>query len=789
MDGSVVIGTELDTKQLDKQLKDSEKELAKYEKEAEELLKQRSELDIDTKQAQMELDAVDKKIKEIKSEMSRMEMTPGKTEGASYKIAGINLSKEEQKRKEILSEIETKYESIDKKIRDNANSQQRIRQEIQQTSEALNMSEKVDNIANAMGSVGKSIRDTVRNTIRWGLAIFGIRSAYMFLSQAMSTLSQYDEQLGVNIQYIRYLLASTLKPVIEYLVQLAYKLLAYINFIAKALFGVNLFANASTEAFQKQNKALGGSVNKAKELKKTLTGFDEMNILQDNGDVGSGGGGGGVGNIDLPNFPAMEDIPIPKWLQWLVEHGEILRTIILGIASAILALKLGLTGLQGLGIFLILDGVYKFLKDIKKLIEDPSWDNFADVLRDIGEIILGFSLVIGITSPVGLVLAIIGQAAMIIAGIIKQIKNLIEFIKDPSWDNFFELIKGFPGTLGIIGLAIDWLIENVLGGWDKIKELLENLGSWAEENIIKPIIGCWDIIKGYFSDVVSWISDNIIEPVKTKFQELWDKIVEIFSPVITFFSDIFSTVVENIGIMKDNIIIIASFIWNKIKEIFGVVSQWVTEHIINPIKEKYNEIKSWFEDKIKNIKAKVMEIKDYMVSKFTEAREKIKQVFSPLIDFFSILWNKIKAKFTEIGKKIGEVVGGAFKSAINFALSSVDRIINTPIKGINLLIDKIRDIPGLGSLKKLNTITIPRLAKGGIINMPGRGVPVGGAIAGERGAEGVIPLTDSQQMALLGEAIGKYITINANITNTMNGRVISRELQKVQNESDFAYNR
>ena len=37
------------------------------------------------------------------------------------------------------------------------------------------------------------------------------------------------------------------------------------------------------------------------------------------------------------------------------------------------------------------------------------------------------------------------------------------------------------------------------------------------------------------------------------------------------------------------------------------------------------------------------------------------------------------------------------------------------------------------------------------------------AIAGESGREGVIPLTDSQQMALLGEAIGKYININATI--------------------------
>ena len=54
--------------------------------------------------------------------------------------------------------------------------------------------------------------------------------------------------------------------------------------------------------------------------------------------------------------------------------------------------------------------------------------------------------------------------------------------------------------------------------------------------------------------------------------------------------------------------------------------------------------------------------------------------------------------------------------------------------------------------------------------------------------EGVIPLTDSQQMALLGEAIGKYITVNLTNVNQMNGRVISRELKTIENESVFASN-
>ena len=83
---------------------------------------------------------------------------------------------------------------------------------------------------------------------------------------------------------------------------------------------------------------------------------------------------------------------------------------------------------------------------------------------------------------------------------------------------------------------------------------------------------------------------------------------------------------------------------------------------------------------------------------------------------------------------------------------------------------------------------LPRLAVGGIINQPGRGIPYHGAVIGERGAEAVVPLTDSQQMELLGQTIGRYITINANIPVNMNGRTISRELKQVQSEQEFAFN-
>lgn len=69
--------------------------------------------------------------------------------------------------------------------------------------------------------------------------------------------------------------------------------------------------------------------------------------------------------------------------------------------------------------------------------------------------------------------------------------------------------------------------------------------------------------------------------------------------------------------------------------------------------------------------------------------------------------------FTNIGQKVGEAVGGAFKSAINAVLRTAENVLNSPINAINSLIGKINDVPGI-NLKRLNTFNLPRLAQGGL---------------------------------------------------------------------------
>ena len=465
----------------------------------------------------------------------------------------------------------------------------------------------------SIDKVGNSVSKTISKVGKWALAVFGVRSAYMFVRQSASTLAQYNEQIASDLDYMQFALASMLQPVIERLIQLAYKLLTYVNYIAKAWFGVDLFANASAKAMNKSAKS-------AEKMKKSLAGFDEMNVLNDNGSTGAMGAV--APSLDLS---APEDVPIPSWIQWIADNKDIVIAGLLGIAGGLIAISLGLTAIQGLGIGLILAGIVILIKGIVDFIKDPSWDNFLTILMGISLVVAGIAVLMG-----GWIVALVALGVAIVAYIIKN--------------------------------------------WDKVKEILGKVGSWIYEKVIKPVgdffVKLWDGIKNGVKSAVDWV------------------------------------------------------------------------------KEKFNAI----------------------------------------VTFFSNLISKIVGLFKKIGTKVGDAIGGAFKIVINGVLKAIENILNFPIKSINKLIDVINKVPGI-DLGTLPTFSLPRLAVGGIVNMPGRGVMVGSAIAGERGPEGVIPLTNSQMMSELGEAIGRYITINANITNTMNGRIISRELQKVKNNTDFATNR
>lgn len=497
--------------------------------------------------------------------------------------------------------------------------------------------------------IGNSMKGMVKNVVKWGLAIFGIRGAYMAVRNAMSTITQQDEKLANDIQFIKTALAYTLEPVIRAIVNLMKTLATYVAYVVKAWTGRDIFASAS--------KNLKAGAKSAKEINKSMAGFDEAQTLSSS--KSSGGGGAGVPSMSL------EDAEIPSWLQWIVDHKDEVIAGLAGIAGGLIAVNLGMSAIQGTGV------------------------------------------------------------GLAIAGIVYAIQNLINFINDPSFGNFMGILEGI--ALAVTGVAI------AFGLWPVAIGGAIALG-------VAVLVKYYDKIVGFFDSITKWLEDNFLGTLRTLFGPVGDILYAPFE----FFWNLTRGMFENL---------------------FGGIKQFI-DGIIKLFKGD-------FKGGLKDIFGGIYKI---IIAPFDSFWKAIKKLVERL-------WTAFK----EIGTKVGDVIGGAFKKVINAVLGAIEKVLNFPIKAINKLIDVINDVPGI-KIGKLSTFDLPRLAKGGIVNMPGRGVPVGGAIAGERGAEGVIPLTDSQQMALIGEAIGRYVTINFTNITKLNARQINKEMRKVSAESDFATN-
>ena len=547
---------------------------------------------------------------------------------------------------------------------------------------------------------GFTLDNTIRKIGRWGLALFGVRSAYMFVRQAASSLSSTNKQIGTDIEYMKWALAQMLEKVVIRIIQWAYKLLQIINYVVYGVTGINLFANASAKAFERQHVAMSGTAKSAKQLQKTLAGFDEMNILQKNGDTSAGGGGGG-GGISLPS----ED---------LSKFGEI----------------------SG-----------KLKKILDKIIEKvkPIWDwvkKTVDKLGGLKNVILGI-IGLKLIKKIGELLGVSGGAGGAGASGLLGVLSVLTLLVADVWliKVAWEGVKEVDAEAKNLNKRVQNLKENIVEStksWkDNSKELVNNVkaGKTTTEQNER-------IANGLLKNIHN--TEVLIDDLE-KQKYSGSLVVDMWNS----FRGTTAKAQESINALNE--------------EQKNDIELLIEMYNAGKLNEKQKKaLIPYFEKEIK----KYEELKDMHSkgsSKAKEYQEKIDALKQSLKDIKGNYDAKIKlyADDKNARKTISNLLVDIGSAGIQGAV------------GIKTSIEE--------AIRKI------KYAKGGIINMPGRGVPI--AYGGERGAEGVVPLTDSQQMALLGEAIGKYVTINANITNNMNGRVISRELQKIQQENSFASNR
>ena len=302
-------------------------------------------------------------------------------------------------------------------------------------------------------------------------------------------------------------------------------------------------------------------------------------------------------------------------------------------------------------------GIVLLIENIIKLIKDPSWENFSNVLLSLSLVVAGLALAIGGT--LGVTLAGI---ASLIAGVALIIQGVVAYLKDPTWKNFGTILAGIAVVVGAVLLLIGGIPALITG----LILLIAAIGL--------AIYKHWDEVKNVLGQVGQWIYDNVITPIGNFMKALIDSIISSFKFLFSIAEGIFTALLG---------IIIAPFetLWDTVKNVFNGV-QTILQGISNVFKGIFTgDMKTTLEG--------------------------FKQIFKRVFDS---LWSIAKAP-----------------------LNLIIRGINWLIKGANKIHFDTPDwVPGIGGKTfGINIPQIPLLAKGGVISQPTQ------AIIGEAGRESV----------------------------------------------------
>lgn len=557
MDGEITIGTTLSTDKFDRQIADLEKKMKKEEDKKividAKLGSQQEELDKARQKTDALADAY-QRLKEVQDRLATGIASPKEfttfqdlqnTYGSLEKL-GSEFDKALTKQNAIeqkVAQTKYRYDEINAKVSEYKSKIEGIQLQKQVSD--------VERLKNGFNSVGSSIQKSITNVARLALGVFGVRSAYLALRRASSDLASYDQQYAANLEYIRYALTQAIAPVLQWIVRLAATLLGYINAILQAWFGINLFSKGSAKSFQKMKAGASGASKAVKEIKKQLAGFDEINMLTDQSDSGAGGGGGAGGAIPDFDLSAMQGDP-PKWLQWIIDNRDLILSILAGIAAGLLAIKLGASGIQALGIGVMVAGIIYTIQSLLKYLKDPSWENFGKVIQGIGIAIVGLGILIG-----NVPLIVAGAIVLIVGTIIKHWEQIKAFFqKGIDWlKNKSDWIhKMFGDTIGNIYDTIVSNLQLILNWFDltfkSLKGILDGIIKFVKGVFTGDWKMAWEGVKQIFSSIWDWIKGT----ASTILQIVWNNVKLFASTIGNVVASIFKNIVNAVLRTIENVL-------------------------------------------------------------------------------------------------------------------------------------------------------------------------------------------------------------------------------------------
>lgn len=622
--------------------------------------------------------------------------------------------------------------------------------------------------ADGAKSLGSSMKSAIKTMTKYTLAIFGARSGFYAVKNAIRQVLSDNEKLNNTVTAMKGAFANALAPVIERVVYWLKYAFAYLNLFVKVLTGVDMAAQYNAKAINKQTEATKKNAKATKEANAQLAVFDEKNVLTSNNQSPTDTGAeNSVALLDLPDVSGGKFEQICETIKAHINELEMMLAVAL-LATGFILLAVGQIPM---GIACIVAGITLAaiaIKDWGELSERTK-TMIATIMAIAGGAFLAIGLILigtGVKLPLGIAMVAIGAAMLVAAVALKwnemseKIRTVISIIMAVVGVAFLVLgsVLAFSGEnlplgIALIALGAVALTATITLSWSILKDNIQTvlLAIMAVVSVALLVLGAVLAFSGAHLVLgIALIAAGAVG-LCTSLALMWNSLPEKVKNVISIIATVVGAALLVLGI-----ILCASGVMLPlgIALIAAGAATLVTVSALN---------------------------KDAIVNWISDVWTKIKNFWNAHIRFvFKSEWWTNKFNCIKQG----------MKNALNGVITIVENTINRVVGALNSFSIKIPNwVPTYGGSSlgfNIPYAHLPRLAKGGIVNNPGRGQAV---IAGEAGAEAILPLQNNTEwMDMLVDKVADRVSMNVVNRITIDGKDVNSSNKKYDSRFAFATN-
>lgn len=616
--------------------------------------------------------------------------------------------------------------------------------------------------------LGSSMKSVIKTMTKYTLAIFGARSGFYAVKNAIRQVLSDNEELNNTVTAMKGAFANALAPVIERVVYWLKYAFAYLNLFVKVLTGVDMAAQYNAKAINKQTEATRKNAKATKEANKQLAAFDEKNVLTANNQSSTDAESeSSAALLDLPDVSGGKFEQICETIKAHINELEMMLAVAL-LATGFILLAVGQIPM---GIACIVAGITLAAITIKDWgeLSERTKTMIATIMAIAGGAFLAIGLILigtGVKMPLGIAMVAIGAAMMVAAVALKwnemaeKIRTVISIIMAVVGVAFLVLgsILAFSGPhlplgIALIALGAVALTATVALNWNTLKDNIQTvlLAIMAVVSVALLVLGAVLAFSGAHLVLgIALIAAGAVG-LCTSLALMWNSLPEKVKNVISIIATVVGAALLVIGI-----ILCASGVMLPlgIALIAAGAATLVTVSALN---------------------------KDAIVNWISDVWTKIKNFWNAHISFV------LKPEWWT--NKFNCIKQG-MKNALNGVITIVENTINRVVGALNSFSIKIPNwVPTYGGSSlgfNIPYAHLPRLAKGGIVNNPGRGQAV---IAGEAGAEAILPLQNNTEwMDMLVDKVADRVSMNVVNRITIDGKDVNSSNKKYDSRFAFATN-